>query len=216
MHDYFKILAMPYLKNKITISMDEIEAIGENTTRMIPSLLKNPKYQHEDPKVLWKTFNNGKISEVGIEKLTKTKFVNFEIRNPEEPDKGDLYYYDNLKIGVKSSEYGNLPLVFRKDRFAGPKDPEIMTIFERPNFVYICGYASLEMVKYYQDTRFAFNGAEKKKAGFWGFHKLVEFKTMSELKLLNLNKELIEYNKFSDKPEDYGFRKQPEIIDMDI
>jgi len=215
MHDYFITFARPYLRNRIEVPKDDIEAINDFAKRMVPKLKQELKYRNLSDKTILKNVSHGKIAEVAVEKFTKTKFVNFKINEAYHGDEGDLYYYDNLKVGVKTAEFGNLPLVYRNDK-GGCKDPEIITIFERPNFVYICGYATIPMLNYYQDPKFSFGDAVYKKAGFWGFHKLHNFTSMDDIKQLSTNKTISDFNEFFDVPEDYGFRKIQNITEISI
>ena len=59
------------------------------------------------------------------------------------------------------------------------------------------------MIQYYQSSEYGYGKVMEYKGGFWGFHKLHEFKTMDDLKSLYNDKDINTKNDFTDTVKDY-------------
>lgn len=196
---YFNKFVKPYLKNKIEVSQERLTKIHHYVNDILcPSLITRQKYQHYTPKVLYNAFNNGTIAESGLEIFLNVEFINWEIKKAGEEELSDLKYL-GLNVGVKSVKMNNgLPLIYpNKSKF-----PEIITIIDIP-FVYIIGYATIPMLKYYQSPKYVWGEATGEKNGYWGFHKLHEFKTLEELKKINNDSSLNSFSNFTDTAVDF-------------
>lgn len=200
---YFDKFARPYLRNKEVLNTKELKQIDDFVNRLVPSAMKRKRFQGQDPKWVFNSFYDGMIAEIAIENFTGTKFISWEIRKEEDLDKSDLFYY-GLNIGVKTAKFGNLPLVYKSHRI---ETPEIITIVDLPNTVYVIGYATKPMLKYYQSSEYGYGNVMEYKGGYWGFHKLYDFKTMDDLKDLYANKEINVYNNFTDTVKDYPIQE---------
>jgi hypothetical protein len=194
---YFDKFAEPYLRNKEVLSLKELNQIEDFVNRLVPVKMKQKRFLTQNPKWVKHSFYNGYMSEIAIENYTGTKFIHWKIRDEKESDISDLEFL-GLKLGVKTAEYGNLPLVYDY-----PKTPEIITIIEKPNIVYVIGYATRNMLDYYKSKTYGFGKVMNIKSGFWGFHKLYEFKSMNDLKMLYDNVKINNFNDFKDTVKDY-------------
>lgn len=195
---YYDKFAKPYLRNKEKLSERELNQVKDFVDRLVPVVMKRKRFQGQNPNWVWNSFFNGTISEVAIENYTGTKFISWKIREEGEEDISDLQYL-GLHVGIKTAQMGNLPLVYKSYKI---KDPEIITIIDKP-YVYIIGYATIPMLKYYQSPNYGFGEVMKYKSGYWGFHKLHEFKTIDDLKSIYNDKNLNEINNFTDTVQEY-------------
>ena len=197
-HWYFDKFARPYLKESIVLTKMELDQIDEFTNRLVPVKMKQTRFLNQNPKTVKNSFFNGYMGEIAIEHFLKTKFIHWKIRSEKEPDISDLSYL-GIELGVKTSEFGNLPLTYHY-----PKIPEIITIIEKPKTVYVAGYATIPMLKYYQSPNYVFGDVSRIKGGFWGFHKLHKFKNIDELRNLRNNLSINNFNDFHDTQRDFS------------
>ena len=213
-HWYFNTFALPFLKRKIILSELELNQITYFVTELVKVKMTQTRFLKQNIQNVWNSFSNAYMSEIAIENLTKTKFIHWKIRPEKELDMSDLHFL-GLDIGVKTAEYGNLPLVYRSDGLRwGCKDPEIITVIEKPNIVYIAGYATKHMVNYYQKVEYSFGDVSRTKAGFWGFHQLYDFQTIDDLRSLYNNTQINNKNDFSNVPKNYV--PKPPVLDFVI
>jgi len=198
---YFTKFARPYLRNKIKIPLNKIKQVQEFVNTLVPELMKRERYKKfEKAEMVEKTYSNGIYAEVANSIFINYDYVDFQIKKEGEEELSDLSNM-GLNIGVKTVKIGNgLPLVYN----SFIKFPEIISVLDLP-YVYIIGYATIPMIKYYKSRNYVWGDAEKNssKCGYWGFHKLYEFKTLEELKKLYSNKSLNSYNNFIDTVKDY-------------
>jgi len=175
--------------NPINLDQREIEEINNFVKDLVDIKMTQTKFKNDNRKIVENSFNNGYISEVALEHFLKIKFIKWNIREESEKDFPDLSYL-GINVGIKTcnSDKGHFPLIYSR-----PKNPEIITILKPPNTVFICGYATIPVLKYYQSPEYAFGTAYNKKGGFWGFHKLHNFKNKKELRGLVENTNL-DYN----------------------
>jgi hypothetical protein len=198
---YYTKYAEPYLRNKITIPPNKIKQVQEFVKTLVPELMKREKYKKcERPEIVEKSYSNGLYAEVANSIFIDYDYVNFTIKKEGDEELSDLSLM-GLNIGVKTVKRGNgLPLVYN----SYIKFPEIISVLDLP-YVYIIGYSTIHMLKYYNSRNYVWGDAEKNsnKRGFWGFHKVHEFKTLDELKKLYYDKNLNSYNNFCDTVKDY-------------
>ena len=194
---YFDRFAKPYLRNKEILNVKELNQIDEFTTRLTDHKMKQKKFLTQNPAIVKNSFYNGYMAEIAIENYTSTKFIHWKIRDENEQDISDLKYL-GLDLGVKTAQFGNLPLVYDF-----PKTPEIITIINKPCTVYVIGYATRNMLDYYKSKEYCFGDAKKTKSGFWGFHKIYEFKTIDDVKSLYNNTKINSFNNYTDTVTQY-------------
>ena len=194
---YFDRFARPYLRNMVKLSIKELNQIDEFVNRLVPIKMKQKRFQNQSKETVKNSFRNGYISEVAIENYMETKFIHWKIREEEETDICDLKFL-GIDVGIKTAEMGNLPLIYNF-----PKNPEIITILEKPNTVYVVGYATRNMLDYYKSNQYGFGKVMEYKSGYWGFHKLYDFKTIDELRMIYENPKINSFNNFTDTVKDY-------------
>ena len=198
---YFTKFARPYLRNKVQIPNNKIKQVQEFVKELVPELMTREKYKKfEKVEMVEKSYSNGMYAEVGNAIFIDYDYVNFQIKKEGEEELSDLSNI-GLNIGVKTVKIGNgLPLVYN----SFIKFPEIISVLDLP-YVYIIGYATIPMIQYYKSRNYVWGYAKKNssKCGYWGFHKLHEFKTLDDLKKLYYNKELNGYNNFIDTVTEY-------------
>ena len=201
--EYFNKFAGQYLRNKIILTSNDIKRALDFAKEAAPKLIEREIYKHENLDSLVKTLTNGGTTEIATGRFIGFDFFNSKIKKEGEEELCDLNDI-GLQIGVKSVRMNNgLPLVYGSKNI---KHPEIITVIGwRPEEVYIIGYATIPMIEYYRSREFIWGDAKKnsKKCGYWGFHKLHEFKTFEDLKDLYSNKEINSYNNFTDTISEY-------------
>lgn len=205
---YFDKYARPYLRNMEKLSLKELNQIEEFVNRLVPVKMKQKRFQNQKPETVKNSFYNAYMSEIAIENYTGTKFIHWKIREEDEHDICDLKFL-GIDVGVKTAEIGHLPLVYDY-----PKNPEIITIMQKPNIVYVIGYATRNMLDYYKSKQYGFGDVMKIKSGFWGFHKIYEFKTIDELKSLYGSTKINSFNNFTDTVKDFPI--STEILTFDL
>jgi hypothetical protein len=211
-HWYFDVFVKPFLKRKIILTDLELSKIRNFVDALVDVKMTQTRFLKQQRSLVIHSFNNSYMSEVAIENVIETPFIHWKIRPEKELDMSDLHFL-GLDIGVKTAEYGNLPLVYRSDgKRWGCKDPEIMTIIEKPNIVYIAGYATKHMVNYYQKVEYSFGPVSESKAGFWGFHKLYDFNSINDLRKLYNDSNINNFNNFTDTTKEY----LPAVDEVDI
>ena len=206
---YFDKFARPFLKDSITLSKLELDQIDEFTDRLVDEKMKQTRFLTQKRTTVKNSFYNGYLGEVATENFLGTKFIHWKIREEKELDISDLSYL-GINVGIKTAEFGNLPLVYHY-----PKTPEIITIIEKPKTVYIFGYATIPVLKYYQSSNYAFGDVVRIKGGFWGFHKLHEFKSIDDLRMIYNDKNLNFQNNFYDTPKDFT-KKDSSLVCWDF
>jgi len=116
--------------------------------------------------------------ELAVEQLLEKEFIDWSIGESQNYDKADLFPL-GLNIGIKSVERGKFPIIHKKI-----KRPEIITIIYDWNNVLICGFASIPVLRKYQDDNLIIDPNLRKKGtktGFYGFDFLQDFKSIKDL-----------------------------------
>ena len=105
-------------------------------------------------------------------------------------DYGDADF-KKIGVGVKSAQFGSVAMVYRE-----PKNPEIIMSYTDDGEYYICGLATLKVIRKYasedflNDTRPA-HKLYAQKLGFYGYDKLIPLQDHLTLpKLIGLLKEI--------------------------
>jgi hypothetical protein len=173
-------------KRIVVVSEDKIAKIKA----FIPELMEKKlteKHYKADHDSLHKRMLTGFVGEAAVEQLLNREITDFTIGKSRTYDKADIF---PLNVGIKTVERGLHPLVR-----VNPKTGEIICIKVSENTVVVCGYASLEVVKKYQDIELVKDYSCRKrgtKSAFTGFNYLKSFTSLDELKQI-LKEEIQEY-----------------------
>lgn len=175
----FKEAFEPFQKNfiKTKITEETKVLIHEFATQMTSAKSKEEAYKRDGKSktVRWTT---GPAGELAVQAILKTPFVDLTIGESKSYNHADLRSI-GLNVGVKTVRYGLFPMVP-----ISPTRPEIIVIRKEDRF-YICGVATVETMKKYSSQNLikdpnAFK--ENRKTGFYGFDKVLPFRTLKELK----------------------------------
>lgn len=184
----------PYLGDFVIISDFEVTKIKNWVSELLKN--KNINFYGCDIKFLDRRFTYGKTCETAVENHIKHMFVEWDIKKNFEPDRTDFANL-GVKGGIKSSQYNYFPLVP-----VNPTYPEVICIrnsWKNSHKIFICGYATIPMLKYYQSSLLADDNVKGKKAGYWGFKPLHKFETKDDLLKLFNDKDLNSFSNFTDK-----------------
>tara|TARA_B100000315_G_C14510197_1_gene556603 strand:- start:212 stop:775 length:564 start_codon:yes stop_codon:yes gene_type:complete len=148
-------------------------------------LKKKVEYHHKmDPNSEFKRFFTGCLGELAIEKLLGIHFIDWKIGNSIKFNIADLSCL-NLNIGIKTVEYGKFPIIHKK-----VLRPEIITVKLTDTKVYVCGFASKQVLKKYQNDSLILSPTLKRKGtktAFFGFDELIPFHDLGELRKISIN-----------------------------
>lgn len=178
----FKNFVEPFESNfvRIIVPVEKIEKINEFVKSVIGK--KKEEFHHRvNGKQEFKRFYTGTLGEAAIEELLQKEFINWSIDVSTVYDKSDLINL-GLNIGIKTVEYGKFPIIHKK-----VLRPEIISIKISDNEILVCGYASVQVLKTYQDDDLILSPYLRRKGtktGFWGFSALEHFRNFLELKNL--------------------------------
>ncbi len=168
-------------KNKFTlinIEKKEVEKVTKFVTELI--LKKEIEPHHKiDPNQEFKRFFTGFLGELSLEKLLGVQFIDWEIGNSVRFNIADLNCL-NLNVGIKTVEYGKFPIIHKK-----VIRPEIINVKLTDSQIYVCGFASIQVLKNYQDDKLILSPALRRKGtktGFFGFDELIPFQDIDELR----------------------------------
>jgi hypothetical protein len=179
----FKNIVSPLSSNfmKVKVSDNKVRKIVEFVNAVICE--KRTENHHKiDGSQEFKRFYTGTLGEAAIEEMFQKEFIDWSIGESSVYHIADLRKL-GLNIGIKTVELGKFPIVHKK-----VLRPEIVNIKIDNKTVWVCGYASIQVLKKYQDDNLILSPLLRKrgtKSGFWGFAELRQFKTFSELKQLN-------------------------------
>ena len=166
----------PYLDRFISISIteDRLKEI-ENFVNLVLSEKAKEDDHQRDFKKEFKRWRNGFCGEAAVEAYLGINFMDFSIGESTKYCNADLKSL-GLNIGIKTSEYGQYPLVHKN-----PKRSEIIVLKKDTLNFLICGLATIEVLKEYQSDDFILDANRKKlnkeiekegrsgKSGFYGF-----------------------------------------------
>lgn len=141
-----------------------------------------------DPGKRTMRFTTGNYCERAVEKYLHIEIIDRRVGKSSKFKGSDLKKY-GLKCGVKGAMYGNVPMPL-----INAKDSEIIVILvprvkftlraaENVRFkAFICGVATPDVIlKYSLNELVKDPRARKRKNGFYGFDKLINFKNLTEL-----------------------------------
>lgn len=130
-----------------------------------------------DGKNEYKRYYTGMLGEAALEELLGIEIIDWTIGDSSNYHTPDI---PNLKIGIKTVEYGKFPIIFKSNYY-----PQIINIRTSKDTVFICGLATVETLNKYQSDDLIISPLLRKrgtKTGFYGFNELIPFKTLDELK----------------------------------
>ncbi|MCH4812857.1 hypothetical protein [Vreelandella neptunia] len=176
---------------RFEFTKQELIPIIELTQKIVEEKQKELNHQIDDLNT-HKRFMTGLIGELAIERLLGINIIDYEQKANQTHSKHfntpDLQKA-NLNLGVKSVEYGKVPLIPAHNSYS-----QIICIRDTPNSVLVCGLATKEVLNIYQDEDLVLstklkelndlkrsqNNTNNIKTGFYGFHKLIDIKLSIE------------------------------------
>lgn len=123
------------------------------------------------------------MGEVALEQFLGIDIVDWSIGDSSIYNVPDLGKH-SLDIGVKTVEYGKFPVIHKN-----VVRPEIINIRTLYNKILICGLATKDCLRKYQDDDLILSPSLRRKGtktGFYGFNELKTFKNLEELTSLLL------------------------------
>lgn len=128
-----------------------------------------------------KRWYTGFCGEVALGEFLGEDFVDLTIGDSKGYHVSDLSNL-GLDIGVKTVEKGKFPIIFKNN-----KTPQIIIIKESDSRFTISGLATTDVLNKYQSDDLILSPALRKrgtKTGFYGFEKLLNFESISDLKMM--------------------------------
>lgn len=163
---------------RVIVPDEDIYKMKGFLLKIAQAKVKEKQYQI-DGEQLSRRWETGMVGERAVEIYLKRKLIDYNIGDSLFFARPDLRTI-GLSIGVKTSWYGNHPLIP-----LNPDRPEIICI-RNENTVYICGIAILPILRTFVSSDYVkdMNILHKRypKSGFYGFHALVFFKDAEDIK----------------------------------
>ena len=161
----------PYSQNfvRVIVPDEKIERIELFIEELI-KLKTNEEHHLYDNHNEYKRFRTGLVGEAAIEELLGLSIIDWSIGDSKKYNIADLRL-PNLKIGIKTVEYGKFPIIFKSNYY-----PQIINVLISRNEVVVCGVASLKVLSSYQSDDLVIDWRLKQrgtKTGFYGFCDLV-------------------------------------------
>lgn len=169
----------------VKISEKDIERSEQFANEVVSEKMKEQQHQKDSAKETkrWKT---GTLGEFALEKLLDSpgQIVNWTVGKSAKYNVPDLQKL-GLNIGIKSINSTDknstdclFPLTLKN-----PVRPEIIVIVRADGKgFFVCGLATVEVLKKYQDDKLKCIANNDLKTGFYGFEHLIPFKNLTELK----------------------------------
>lgn len=176
--DIFKyILKNECRYEKVQINENEIKQLRSFAYKK--SEAKSSEQHHKVDKVSEIKRNlTGVEGELAIEKILGIKIIDYTIGDSKKYHKPDLQSAGYL-VGIKTVEFGKAPIIFKNSY-----KPEIICVKMNDATIIVCGLALPHVLNRYQsidlicDPNLQRRGT---KTGFYGFHRLVHIKSLSDL-----------------------------------
>ena len=169
---------IPYASkfHKVIIPEDKILKLENFVKELVDAKMKESHHKI-DGNNEFKRHYTGLLGELALEELLGISIIDWSIGNSNEYNNADIL---DLKIGIKTVEYGKFPIIFKKNYY-----PQIINIKTRRNIVFVCGLATGFVLNECQDDDLILSPslrARNTKTGFYGFDKLKQFKSLEDLK----------------------------------
>ena len=176
---------IPYSKNFIKVYIDDkkVKEIEYFVSKLI--LEKKSELHHMiDGFNETKRFVTGFMGEAAMEILLKAEITDYTIGNSM------VYHVSDLKkcgydVGIKTVEYGKFPVIFKKSQ-----RPEIFLIKKGKNDLYVCGLATVELLKKFQDDDLILSPSLRKKGTktcYYNFKDLLKVESLHDLNDYKIN-----------------------------
>jgi len=165
----------------VTLSQDKIYKVSEFIARLAVEKQKESVHQI-DGRAHTKRFFTGFACEAALEQLFGVDFMDTTVGQSEKYRGSDLKSL-GLDIGVKGVKY-------EYDKFhtinINIRTPQVICFLSADNKrVMVMGLASVKVLREHMDTNLVMDRSmADRKTGFYGYDKLVQFKTLDELKKL--------------------------------
>jgi len=173
--EFFEEITIP--KYKITMLENFARSVIEEKSKEEHHIIDNDSE--------YKRFYTGMLGELAVEEYLGILFVDLSIGNSRKYNNADLKSI-GLKLGVKTVEYGKLPVVNKN-----PQYPEIINIKIDYNKVFICGVATISVLEKYQDDNLILSKKLRErnvKTGFYGLDCLIPISCFKQIKKYNKSK----------------------------
>lgn len=175
----------PYVQNFIIIDItsdtaNKIRRFVNEVIRIKALELHHKSDCHNE----FKRFYTGTLGEAALEQHLGVEIIDWSVGCSNTYNVADLSNC-SLNIGIKTVEYGKYPIIHKN-----PRRPEIINIKANDKQVLICGLATKECLRKFQDDNLVLSPNLKRrgtKTGFYGFHELLRFMNLEELKHLHDN-----------------------------
>lgn len=173
----FKEEVLPLIPNfkKVSLTDQDIEKIEKFVLDM-EAKKKNEGHIKRDGKSLKKRLTTGHLGQMALGKYLGKDIIDWRIGESYEFDEADLKCV-GYNIGVKTLNFDDFPLVHKN-----PKRPEVMCLVEFRE-VYICGIATIPILKKYVNDDRRRDGNAIHKTAFYGFKHLEDISTLDKYKI---------------------------------
>lgn len=166
------------IQNFVPIDLSKIN-IDQEVESIINAKRKERHHQIDRHKQV-KRWTTGLLSEIAVGFYLKENFSDLTTGNSSFYNHSDLKKL-GLNVGVKSSNYGNFPLINKHN-----KNPEIIVV-KKGDIFFITGVALPNVLNTYQSDDLVKSPFVKKrnvKTGFYGFNYLLPFSDIEDLKII--------------------------------
>jgi len=167
--------------NKIVIPEEKTIQIKEFVIQLVEKKLQESHHKI-DGKNEYKRYYTGLLGEAALEILLGTDIIDWSIGSSNDYHTPDI---KDLKIGIKSVEYGKFPIIFKSNYY-----PQIINIRTSKDIVFICGLATQVTLNKYQSDDLILSPLLRSrgtKTGFYGFNELIPFNNYDDLKKISNN-----------------------------
>lgn len=116
-----------------------------------------------------KRFMTGFLGEAAIEIFLARDGIDWTVGKSENYNVPDIVH-EGKRLGIKCAEFGHFPVIFKRNDY-----PQIITIREGKNVVWVCGIASCDVLNRFQNDDLIlspFLKARGTKTAFYGFGHL--------------------------------------------
>ncbi len=170
----------PYLLSTpiVTLTPEEVKKVNDFCEEMREKKLEEVLYQKDNGSMVSR-FSTGFTGEFAANKFLGLDTMSFEIGLSKKFDKADL---GGLECGVKTCEVDKFHVVHKK-----PLRPELIVVRMDEFTFRILGYASIQVLKDYQDDSLILSPklqAKGSKTGFYGYEHVIPIFNLQELEKL--------------------------------
>ena len=149
---------------KVTIPTNTTNRIKDFIEELIKYKKQNEQLHIVDGDKEFKRFYTGLLGEAALEIYLDKPIIDYSIGESSKYNVPDI---QRLGIGIKTSEYGKFPIIFKKNYY-----PQIINIKQSDNEILIAGIASVSTLNTYQNEDLILDPNLRKrgtKTAFYGF-----------------------------------------------